>query len=94
MRVRLWVLAVQDALVMLPEVGGRFRLVPDRDVSGVVLLGALEGDGGDEGRSLVAVLVGRDLAPGVGAAGVGVRNVVDEGYVDTPGQDEMARYIL
>lgn len=70
---------------MLPEVGGRFRLVPDRDVSGVVLLGALEGDGGDEGGGLVAVLVGGDLATGVGAAGVGARDMVDEGDVDAAG---------
>ena len=79
---------------MLPEVGGRFRLVPDRDVSGVVLFGALEGDGGDEGGGLVAVLVRGDLAPGVGAAGVGARDMVDEGYIDTAGQDEVARYVL
>jgi len=79
---------------MLPEVGGRFRLMPDRDISGVVLLGALEGDGGDEGGGLVAVLVGGDLAPGVGAAGVGARDMVDEGDVDAAGQDEVARYVL
>jgi hypothetical protein len=79
---------------MLPEVGGRFRLVADRDVSGVVLLGAFEGDGGDEGGCLVAVLVGGDLAPGVGAAGVGSRDMVDEGDVDAARQDEVARYVL
>jgi hypothetical protein len=68
--------------------------VRDGDVAGVVLLGALEGEGGDEGGRLVAVLVGGDLAPGVGAAGVRARDVVDEGDVDAAGEDEVPGYVL
>jgi hypothetical protein len=87
-------LALQHRSVFLPEVGPRFGLVRDGDVAGVVLLGALEGEGGDEGGRLVAVLVGGDLAPGVGAAGVRARDVVDEGDVDAAGEDEVPGYVL
>lgn len=66
----------------------------DRDVAGVVALRALEGDRGDEGGCLVAVLVGRNLAPGVRAASVRAGDSVYEGDVDAARQDEMSGYVL
>jgi hypothetical protein len=72
----LWLLSLQNRRIFLPEVSGRFGLVRGRNVSGVVLFGAFNGDRRNEGGGRVAVLVRGDLAPGVGAAGVRAGDVI------------------
>jgi hypothetical protein len=68
--------------------------VRDGDISDVVAFRALEGHRGDEGRRLVAVLIGGSLAPGVRATRVRAGDVVGEGEVAAACVDEVTGYVL